>query len=59
MKAKTLLLVISLVFGITACGGGGGGSASSGTPLTSLTQDAEGRVGSIPEKVSIIPSNAE
>jgi hypothetical protein len=24
-----------------------------------LTQDAEGRVGSIPEKVSIIPSNAE
>lgn len=59
MNSKTLLLLVAMTLGLAACGGGGGGSASSGTPLTSLTQDAEGRVGSIPEKVSIIPSNAE
>ena len=58
MKVKVLLLAVSLLLGLSACGGGGG-AASSGTPLTSLSQDAEGRVGAIPEKVSIIPSNAE
>lgn len=41
---------------LTACGGGGGGGTSA---ANGLTPDANGRVGSIPANVTILPSNAQ
>jgi hypothetical protein len=43
---------------LTACGGGGGGGGGT-SAANGLTQDANGRVGSIPANVTILPSNAQ
>jgi hypothetical protein len=55
------LLIVSLV--LSACGGGGGGgggggAVSSGSTVSNLNVDADGRVGSIPSSVTVLPSNA-
>jgi len=42
---------------LSACGGGGGG-VSSGSTVSNLNVDADGRVGSIPSSVTVLPSNA-
>lgn len=43
---------------LSACGGGGGGSAS--TPANgTYTVDADGRIGTVPKAITILPSNAQ
>jgi len=59
-EGKIMIIRISalcFVLLLTACGGGGGGGGTSAA--SGLTPDANGRVGSIPANVTILPSNAQ
>jgi hypothetical protein len=57
-KITPCFFLLCVTLFLSACGGGGGGSAA--TPANgTYTVDADGRIGSVPKAITILPSNAQ
>ena len=57
---KKILIAIVATASLTACSGGGGSAGSAVTPANgTYTVDADGRIGSVPKAITILPSNAQ